>query len=422
MKNDNLLNAFDHIDERFVSEAMEYYEDEEVVKDRLAKRYKRLFLLASAACILLTLILLPSKTIRIDEYIYVPPFFGAPNLGSEISTIPEHDGSRGLRYTVNADGKSASFIGFGSCTESTVVIASYYGDLPVTEVYLGDYRAALENGDNAAGRITDYGSRYVRHLIISDSVEKVDMAVAEACISIDSIYFGASVNEILVRYFRINSIAELDVSPENEVFYVRDNCIIERATKTLIRGCKTSVIPSDGSVEIIGDRAFAGVYGIMQIEIPESVINIGRNAFMFCDNLKEVTLPPRLESLGRQVFLGCRNLKSVDLNGYTVLPEYAFSYATELVEIKGSENLTEIGENAFMCCHNLNITLSPKLQKIAKYAFLDARNPINFTGTIAEWHSIKKDRYWVAYLFKGYTINKIVCTDGNINLAPLPQK
>lgn len=422
MKNDKLLNAFDHIDERFVSEAMEYYEDEDVVKDRLAKRYKRLFLLASAACILLTLILLPSKTIRIDEYIYVPPFFGAPNLGFEISTIPEHDGSRGLRYTVNADGKSASFIGFGSCTESTVVIASHYGDLPVTEVYLGDYRAAVENGDNAAGRITDYGSRYVRHLIISDSVEKVDMAVAEACISIDSIYFGASVNEILVRYFRINSIAELDVSPENEVFYVRDNCIIERATKTLIRGCKTSVIPSDGSVEIIGDLAFAGVYGIMQIEIPESVINIGKNAFMDCDNLKEVTLPPRLESLGRQVFSGCRNLKSVDLNGYTVLPEYAFSYATELVEIKGSENLTEIGENAFMCCRNLSITLSPKLQKIAKYAFLDARNPINFTGTIAEWHSIEKDRYWVAYLSKGYTINKIVCTDGNINLAPLPQK
>ena len=141
MKNDNLLNAFDHIDERFVSEAMEYYEDEDVVKDRLAKRYKRLFLLASAACILLTLILLPSKTIRIDEYIYVPPFFGAPNLGSEISTIPEHDGSRGLRYTVNADGKSASFIGFGSCTESTVVIASYYGDLPVTEVYLASSSA-----------------------------------------------------------------------------------------------------------------------------------------------------------------------------------------------------------------------------------------------------------------------------------------
>ena len=422
MKNDKLLNAFDHIDERFVSEAMEYYEDEDVVKDRLAKRYKRMFLLASAACILLTLILLPSKMIRIDEYIYDPPFFGAPNLGFEISTIPEHDGSRGLRYTVNADGKSASFIGFGSCTESTVVIASHYGDLPVTEVYLGDYRAALENGDNAAGRITDYGSRYVRHLIISDSVEKVDMAVAEACISIDSIYFGASVNEILVRYFRINSIAELDVSPENEVFYVRDNCIIERATKTLIRGCKTSVIPSDGSVEIIGDLAFAGVYGIMQIEIPESVINIGKNAFMDCDNLKEVTLPPRLESLGRQVFLGCRNLKSVDLNGYTVLPEYAFSYATELVEIKGSENLTEIGENAFMCCRNLSITLSPKLQKIAKYAFLDVRNPINFTGTIAEWHSIEKDRYWVAYLFKSYTINKIVCTDGNINLAPLAQK
>lgn len=32
---------------------------------------------------------------------------------------------------------------------------------------------------------------------------------------------------------------------------------IERNTATLIAGCKASVIPSDGSVKIIGERAFS---------------------------------------------------------------------------------------------------------------------------------------------------------------------
>ena len=147
-------------------------------------------------------------------------------------------------------------------------------------------------------------------------------------------------------------------------------------------------------------------------------------AFYYCTGFDgKLVIPDTVTKIGKAAFAGCYNLKSIQFSSnLSIIGEGAFIGCKGLVEITLPDPLSQIGENAFMCCRNLSITLSPKLQKIAKYAFLDVRNPINFTGTIAEWHSIEKDRYWVAYLFKSYTINKIVCTDGNINLAPLPQK
>ena len=48
----------------------------------------------------------------------------------------------------------------------------------------------------------------------------------------------------------------LTVSDGNTHYHSDGNCIIEISSKTLIAGCKTSVIPDDGSVEIIGESVF----------------------------------------------------------------------------------------------------------------------------------------------------------------------
>lgn len=67
--------------------------------------------------------------------------------------------------------------------------------------------------------------------------------------------------------------------------------IIETETNTLIRGCQSTVIPSN--VEIIGNNSFSGCTGLTSITIPSSVTSIGKYTFRDCINLTSVTFQVR---------------------------------------------------------------------------------------------------------------------------------
>ena len=71
--------------------------------------------------------------------------------------------------------------------------------------------------------------------------------------------------------------------------------LIKTASKTLVAGCKNSVIPNDGSVTRIGDSAFAWCSGLTSITIPDSVTSIGMEAFAYCGNLTDITVNGTME-------------------------------------------------------------------------------------------------------------------------------
>ncbi len=72
------------------------------------------------------------------------------------------------------------------------------------------------------------------------------------------------------------------------MYHSKNNCIIKTETKELEVGCKTSIIPSDGSVTSIGEYAFSDCTGLTSITIPDSVTSIGNSAFWGCNELKTV--------------------------------------------------------------------------------------------------------------------------------------
>lgn len=331
----------------------------------------------------------------------------------------EHDGTEGLLYEIAEDGKSARFIGFGDCKEETVVIASVCNGLPVTEMLLGELRDLLNTENANIGNIRQYGSEYLKHLIISDTVEVVNSHIISSCINIESVYYGKNVRDLGLNWHTQHrthhNFNSFEVSPENKIYYSRDNCIIERATKTLVRGCNGSIIPDDGSVEIIGKHAFYSVRGATAMNIPESITVIEDEAFLNFVTLKSITLPSKLKSLGEGAFYFCSQLESVDLNGYTVLPKAVFKFCHKLSEVKGSENLTEICTEAFDSCHKLEITFGKSLKKIEKYAFVDVESNPRFEGTKAEWEAIEKEKFWCLYSKnESQTFKFIFCTDGHI--------
>lgn len=113
--------------------------------------------------------------------------------------------------------------------------------------------------------------------------------------SLTSYWFDAMVG--------LSILERLEVSPENPIYMARGNCFIEKATKTLLHGCKASVIPDDGSVTVIGKMAFRGVKGLAYLVIPNTVETIGANVFVECENLQWLLIGSGVKTIDHDIMI-----------------------------------------------------------------------------------------------------------------------
>lgn len=109
-----------------------------------------------------------------------------------------------------------------------------------------------------------------------------------------------------------SNIQKIEVADNNPIFMSAGNCLIDKQSKTLVRGFVSSVIPSDGCVEIIGENAFANLKELKELSIPSAVRKIEVRAF-YNTGLNDVTFSKGLESIGAEAFAYCKNLTEVSL-------------------------------------------------------------------------------------------------------------
>ena len=91
------------------------------------------------------------------------------------------------------------------------------------------------------------------------------------------------------------SVFGITVQSGNTKYHAAGNCLIETESKTLILGCKDSIIPTDGSVTSIGNNAFRNCTSLTSITIPNSVTSIGNNAFYGCTGLTSIVYTGTVE-------------------------------------------------------------------------------------------------------------------------------
>ena len=228
-------------------------------------------------------------------------------------------------------------------------------------------------------------------LVIGNSVISIGDAAFYGCESLDSIRIPASVTSIGVGAFGRN-ISSVTVVNNNKVYHSAGNCIIETAAKKLIFGCNNSIIPSDGSVEVIGAGALGNCDRLKNITIPDSVTSIEGNAFASCSSITSVVIPDSVTSLGDSVFWQCSSLESVTIgSSVKTIGWYAFEYCSKLESITIPVSVTRIGDLAFYNCTRLKSIL--------------------YGGTVAQWGRITRSNIYNGNTGK-YTV---YCTDGELS-------
>ena len=115
---------------------------------------------------------------------------------------------------------------------------------------------------------------------IPNSIKEIETFAFADCNGLTEVVIPSSVGTIGTNIFDCcKNLISIVVDDDNQNYVGLGNCLIEKDSKTLISGCKNSVIP-DGSVTRIGESAFRGI-SWNNPTIPKSVTLIDKDAFMF---------------------------------------------------------------------------------------------------------------------------------------------
>ncbi|MCH5164734.1 MAG: leucine-rich repeat domain-containing protein [Clostridiales bacterium] len=124
-------------------------------------------------------------------------------------------------------------------------------------------------------------------IVIPDSVTYIGELAFEKS-GIKKVTIGKNVKTIGYRAFTyMSDLEELTVVDGNENYFSANGCLIEKVTKTLLAATDGARIPTDGSVTIISDSAFAEK-NITSVDISVDITRIEDGAFAETKFLTEI--------------------------------------------------------------------------------------------------------------------------------------
>ncbi len=293
----------------------------------------------------------------------------------------------GMLFTLSEDG---SYYILSDCakTVTTVEIPATVKGLPVKVI--AEY--AFE------------GCTKLTSVTIPNGITTLENCAFTMCTKLQSINIPASVTDFHHNAFSLcGGIATITVASENPKYISKGNCLIEESTKTLVKGCKNSIIPTDGSVTSIGIMAFCNVFELKNIDIPDTVTKIGDFAFSDCTSLSRFVIPDSVTDIGKWAFSNCRALTQIVIPASVkTVGEHAFTWSS-LTDIYCEAKSMPSGWNSkwvYECNASVHWGYDPDANPEPEYK----KGDINMNGRLDARDYLLLKRAF----FKTYTLQ---CTD-----------
>lgn len=121
----------------------------------------------------------------------------------------------------------------------------------------------------------------------------------------------------------------------------------------------------------IDDYAFARCTELTSITLPDSVVSIGEGAFIECTALVDVKMSTSLEEIGDKAFYGCTAMTDFDLSvGLITIGNGSFTFCKGLTNLVIPASVNSVGELAYTDCTGLeSITFISDATEIGAHAF-----------------------------------------------------
>lgn len=273
----------------------------------------------------------------------------------------------------------------------------------------------------------------VSSLSIGEGVKKIGDRAFEG-LGITSLTIPASVLEIGVGAFWHCPIETLAVAEGNTEYFVKNNCLIDKTTHTLVAAFGNGTISKDfvwggsdgktkifdvtsigygafayakiesmvipSNVKTIGEFAFAHS-ALKQVVIESGVKNIGAKAFYMSENLQTVSVADSVQSIGCNAFEGTKYYADKENeNGIVYIGKVAYVYRgnkADITDIEIKDGTVGIADQALGYMRKLKtITLPSSVKHIDSMAFLGCTNLKNiyYNGTDDGWNAIVKATNW----------------------------
>jgi len=155
----------------------------------------------------------------------------------------------------------------------------------------------------------------LRNIYFPDGTKTIGRMAVAMCDNLLSVEISKSVTSIGDMAFKSNrSLSKMTVETGNTVYMSMGECIIKISDKSVISGCRASIIPTDSAIVTkIGTSAFIELNTIITMHIPSNITEIGTSAFSSCPNLTSVYLYNTTTIIGASCFSSCH----ADLKIYT---------------------------------------------------------------------------------------------------------
>ncbi len=269
----------------------------------------------------------------------------------------------------------------------------------------------------------------LRTVTISDKVNKID-ANFFGCKQLEEVYFEGSLDDWMKLeltdsfLFDNNDVIISGEINRNTKLYI-DNCDVSTITKISIPYGVTTV------------RAFQKFTNLVEISMPDSVVEIRETSFAGCEKLSVINFSKNLKMIGASAFRNCKSLNNISLpdNSLEIIGGGAFSDCSSLTSFVVPGSVTNLGDLFSGCSKLSEITLQDGVKSISGHAFCNvydiggitltipvscisiANNAfygkgywVHYNGSIEQWKEAINNEPLISGYYSSLTIK---CTDGD---------